>query len=328
MYGLIPALSTFNKCKLGVTGGDAFNRSFVLQERVLHAFGFACKYQKNGIAINGTIKPAHFRIGGKGIISNSMAVILSSMCEKKSTIEEIDFEPEVEAVIAFMQRLGVKIKRRRHAITITPPKSFRSIHFQVPSDRIQAQTWVLIGIATHTAISIPSSMLANFGAFTECIKEMGVKVQSSKKHTRFIPPKKLLPARFTTNRFPAIHSDIVPIFVALLTQSHGNSSIRESYPINRFAYVPALKQMGAVISHTKDTIQVMGPTPIAGKIITENMGIRETMAVILAGLIGSGKTTIQNGQAILRGYEWQFMNEINRLAKGQVIQLDGFDRLQ
>ena len=86
--------------------------------------------------------------------------------------------------------------------------------------------------------------------------------------------------------------------------------------------------MGAVISHTKDTIQVMGPTPIAGKIITENMGIRETMAVILAGLIGSGKTTIQNGQAILRGYEWQFMNEINRLAKGQVIQLDGFDRLQ
>ena len=67
-------------------------------------------------------------------------------------------------------------------------------------------------------------------------------------------------------------------------------------------HVPYLKELGADITVKNQTATIVGPTKLKGSSVVAT-DLRAGAAMVAAGLLAEGKTTITNVEHILRGYE-------------------------
>ena len=70
----------------------------------------------------------------------------------------------------------------------------------------------------------------------------------------------------------------------------------------RFQNVEYLNKMGAQIKINDNKAFIYGPTKLKGKCVTAT-DLRAGACLVLAGLVATGETTIENVDHILRGYE-------------------------
>jgi len=116
-------------------------------------------------------------------------------------------------------------------------------------------------------------------------------------------PEKLKHVNIKTQVYPGFPTDLQQPITVLLTQAKGKSIVNETIYENRFLNLAELNKMGAtaeVLSHNKAVI--VGPTPLKGKTVNAT-DLRAGACLVIAGLIAEGKTTINNADYILRGYE-------------------------
>ena len=88
----------------------------------------------------------------------------------------------------------------------------------------------------------------------------------------------------------------------LLTQSIGRSEIEETIYENRFKNTEYLNLMGAttrILNNHK--LEIIGPTKLKGTEVNAT-DLRGGASLMVAGLIATGTTTINNCEYILRGY--------------------------
>ena len=111
------------------------------------------------------------------------------------------------------------------------------------------------------------------------------------------------PGKVITHEYPGFATDMQPPLTVLLTQAEGLTLVHETIFEVRLFYVDLLNRMGAnIIICDPHRVLVQGPTKLRGKMI-ESPDIRAGIAMVIAGLIAQGKTTIGNIYQIERGHE-------------------------
>ena len=83
-------------------------------------------------------------------------------------------------------------------------------------------------------------------------------------------------------------------------------------------HIPYLNRMGANIKIDGDKLKIKGKTPLEGKMVTST-DLRGGAAMIVAGLIAKGTTTINDVEHILRGYE-RIINKLSHV--GAIIKIE------
>ena len=112
-----------------------------------------------------------------------------------------------------------------------------------------------------------------------------------------------------THEYPGFPTDLQAPFTVLMTQAQGQSLIHETIYDGRLFYTDKLSNMGAsIIMCDPHRVIVTGPTKLMGRTL-ESPDLRAGMALVIAGLIAEGETTIENIYQIERGYE----NIVDRL---------------
>ena len=103
----------------------------------------------------------------------------------------------------------------------------------------------------------------------------------------------------------------------LATQTQGTTLIWDTLFEGRMGYVQELVRMGAnAVVCDPHRVLVTGPTPLYGQEI-RGFDLRAGAAMIIAGLIASGRTIINGADIVDRGYE----NIVGRLqALGAAIE--------
>ena len=112
----------------------------------------------------------------------------------------------------------------------------------------------------------------------------------------------LKPTNIKTAVYPGFATDLQQPFTVLLTRANGKSKVEETIWENRFMHVPYLNKLGADITVKNRTATVQGPTDLKGCEVVAT-DLRAGAAMVAAGLLAEGKTTITNAEHILRGYE-------------------------
>jgi len=103
--------------------------------------------------------------------------------------------------------------------------------------------------------------------------------------------------------YPGIPSDLQSAFGVLATQSMGSTLIHDPLYEGRLRYLEELTKMGAEIYFADPHRAIVnGPTQLYGRDI-KSLDLRGGAALIMAGLIARGQTTIENIYQIDRGYE-------------------------
>jgi UDP-N-acetylglucosamine 1-carboxyvinyltransferase len=91
-------------------------------------------------------------------------------------------------------------------------------------------------------------------------------------------------------------------FMALMTQALGTSIITETIFDRRFGHVNELLRLGANIEVSGDKAVVRGKTLLSGA-ETIATDLRASACLVLAGLVASGETIINEVEHLDRGYE-------------------------
>src|SRR5262249_35266846 len=103
--------------------------------------------------------------------------------------------------------------------------------------------------------------------------------------------------------WPAFPADLMSIAIVCATQCTGLILMHEKMFESRMFFVDKLIGMGArIVLCDPHRALVAGPSPLRGATV-ESPDIRAGMAMLLAAMCATGKSTIHNARQIERGYE-------------------------
>ena len=239
--------------------------------------------------------------------------------EGKTIIKNAAKEVEIINIADFLNKMGAKIVGAgTDTIEIIGVNSLSGTEIEVIPDRIEAGTYILIGAMLGNNLIVEGIVKEHNEALFERLKEMGVDFKFQDNKVILNACKHLKPTNVTTLVYPGFPTDLGQPMSVLLTQAEGVSKMEETIWENRIGHYPYLQKMGANIELNRLVATITGKTKLQGTDINAT-DLRGGAAMILAGLIAEGTTTIHDIDYILRGYE----NIINKLSNvGAKISLE------
>lgn len=240
--------------------------------------------------------------------------IMYAACLAKGTtiLENAAKEIEIINIADFLNKMGAKINGAgTSTITIEGVEKLKGTTIDVIPDRIEAGTYLMIGAMIGDNLTVcgiePSQLKALFDKFDD----MGIKYKIADDKVTISKSNNIMPINIKTLVYPGFPTDLGQPMSVLLTQANGTSYFEETIWEKRMQHVKYLNMMGANIKLQDNTHSIInGPTKLKGCHINAT-DLRGGAALVMAGLIAEGTTTISNIEYILRGYE----NLINKLSK-------------
>lgn len=212
-------------------------------------------------------------------------------------------EPEIVNIASLLNNMGAKISGAGTSeIKIEGVNHLSSGVIDVIPDRIEAGTYTIIGALLGKNLKISGIIEDHIDALLSKLKEMGVDLDVDDNSIIINHPDTYKPINVKTLVFPGFATDLGQPMSVLLTQANGMSIFEETIYENRMGHVKYLQKMGANIRINDRTAIIVGPTPLKGEEVVAT-DLRAGAAMVIAGLIAKGQTTVNEIDHILRGYE-------------------------
>lgn len=230
-------------------------------------------------------------------------MLAATKAEGTTIIENAAREPEIVNVATFLNNMGAKIVGAgTSVIKIKGVNKLTKVFAEIIPDRIEAGTYTIIGALLGNSLKISNIIPEHLEALTSKLKEAGANIEIEEDSLICTKVDNLKPVNIKTYYYPGFATDLQQPFSVFLTQCKGKSQIEETIYENRYMHVEYLNKMGANIE-TKDRIAtIQGRTFLKGEEVTAT-DLRAGAALVIAGLIAEGTTTINKVEHILRGYE-------------------------
>ncbi len=222
--------------------------------------------------------------------------------EGRTTIENAAKEPEIIDIATLLNKMGARIRGAgTNVIKIDGVKSLSGCFHEIIPDRIEAGTFIIIAAAMAKRMVINNIIPQHLEALLSKLKEMGVNMEVGIDRVIIERSENLKSVDITTKPYPGFATDLQQPLTALLTQAEGEGRINETIYIERFKHCLELEKMGADIELIPAGAIIKGPTKLYGTSVSAT-DLRCGAAMIVAGLIAEGVTSIQNVYHIDRGY--------------------------
>lgn len=238
-----------------------------------------------------------------GATENIMAAAI--LAKGVTIIRNAAKEPEIIEEQNFYNRLGARIRGAgTDTIRIEGVSQLnnRDIDYTVIPDRIEAGTFMIAAAAAGGDVEIAAMIPEHVEALISKLKEIGIEVETKEESVRVRSTGRYRSADVTVLPYPGFPTDLQPQITALLAVADGTSIITENVFGSRFRYVDELIRMGAAIRVESRSAIVKGNNKLSGAPVYAP-DLRAGAALVIAGLLAGGKTTIEGVQYLERGYE-------------------------
>ena len=222
--------------------------------------------------------------------------------EGRTVIENAAKEPEIIDIATLLNKMGARIRGAgTNVIKIDGVKSLSGCFHEIIPDRIEAGTFIIIAAAMAKRMVINNIIPQHLEALLSKLKEMGVNMEVGIDKVVIERSESLKSVDITTKPYPGFATDLQQPLTALLTQAEGEGRVNETIYIERFKHCYELEKMGADIELIPAGAIVKGPRKLYGTKVSAT-DLRCGAAMIVAGLIAEGVTSIENVYHIDRGY--------------------------
>ncbi len=134
------------------------------------------------------------------------------------------------------------------------------------------------------------------------LSDAGAVITEGDDWIRVSAPGQLKAINLKTMTYPGYPTDLQQPISAMLTMAQGTSVITETIFEQRYRHLEEMRRMGAK-ARVEDRIAIIeGVDKLYGRCV-EARDLRAGAALITAGLMAEGTTTILGGRYIERGYE-------------------------
>lgn len=230
-------------------------------------------------------------------------MLAATKAEGTTIIENAAREPEIVNIATFLNNMGAQIVGAgTSVIKIKGVKKLTKGFAEIIPDRIEAGTYTIIGALLGNPLKISNIIPEHLEALTSKLKEAGADIEIEADSIICNKTENLKPVNIKTYYYPGFATDLQQPFGTFLTQCKGRSEIEETIYENRFMHIKYLNKMGAKIETKDRTAIIYGKTKLTGQEVIAT-DLRAGAALIIAGLLAEGTTTINQVEHILRGYE-------------------------
>ena len=232
------------------------------------------------------------------------AMLAAVMAKGLTVIENAAREPHIVDLANFLNSMGADVRGAgTEVIKIRGVEEMHGCTYSLIPDQIEAGTYMVAAAAVGGDVTIDNVIPKHLESITNKIEDCGITVIEYDESVRIISEGGRMKAcRVKTSPHPGFPTDMQPQFATLLTICDGNSTVVEDVWDNRFKYIDQLRRMGANIMVNGDTALITGVETLTSAPV-EADDLRAGAAMVIAGLIAKGETSIGNIKLIDRGYE-------------------------
>ena len=301
-----PLLAKYGEAKIALPGGCAIgSRPVNFHLEALKQLGAEIEL------VNGYIEAKAKRLVGaeirfEGITVTGTENIMMAACLAEGTtiLRNVAKEPEIEDLANFLNSMGANIQGAgTDEIIIQGVESLGGTDFHIPSDRIEAGTYLVAGALTGGNIKINDINPEKLKIVLEKIRLTGADIKTTDNSIHLtMNIDRPRPVDIETSPFPGFPTDMQAQFSVLNALADGKSIIKENVFENRFMHILELNRMGCDISVSGNLANINGVSSISGAPVMAT-DLRASASLILAGLCASGETIVDRIYHIDRGYE-------------------------
>lgn len=266
---------------------------------------------------------SHIYFDGSSVGATINTMLAACLANGQTTLENSAKEPHVVDVANFLNSMGANIKGAgTDVIRIKGVDKLHGSEYSIIPDQIEAGTFMFAAAASKGNVLIKNVIPKHLEAFTAKLLEIGAEVEEFDDAIRVKASGKLGSTHVKTLVYPGFLTDMQPQMTTLLAVSNGTSIVTESIFENRFKYVDELSRMGASIKVESNTAIIDGVERLTGAAVSAP-DLRAGAALVIAGLMAEGFTTVENVEYIERGYEF-FEHKMQQLG-ADIVKVDSED---
>lgn len=319
-YGSL--LGRYGQATVGLPGGcDLGPRPIDLHLKAFEAMGAAMTQDGSSmrLATNGKpLKGANIFMDTVSVGATINTILAAVKAEGRTVIENAAREPEIIDVVTLLNNMGAHIRGAgTDIITVDGVAHLHGTRHQVIPDRIEAGTYIALAAAIGEGIQINNVLYEHLESYIAKLEEMGVRMTISEDSIFVEKQTGLKAIQIKTSPYPGFATDLQQPITPLLLTARGRGRIVDTIYEKRVNHVPELAKMGATISTLNNHIIYEGPNQLTGSSVKAT-DLRAGAALVIAGLMASGRTEITNVEYILRGYS-DIISKLTQL--GAEIQL-------
>lgn len=175
-----PLLARFGQVIMSNPGGDRIGRRPVnLHVDAMRALGAEIDY-RNGYYFAkapGRLRGAEIRYPHVTVMGTENAMLAATLAEGHTVIRPAAQEPEVDDLIALLQKMGAEVERTHpDTIEIQGRRRLRGADHAVVPDRIETGTFVLAVAVAGGDVTLHGAPCEHLGSFLDVLLRMGVQV--------------------------------------------------------------------------------------------------------------------------------------------------------
>jgi UDP-N-acetylglucosamine 1-carboxyvinyltransferase len=304
-----PLTGRLKKCMVSLPGGCVIgDRPVDLHLKGLEALGAVITVDGGDIRVNAKkgFKGGPMNLMGKHgstVLGTDNVMMAATLAKGTTIIDGAAAEPEVEDLANFLIKMGAKIEGAgTNRIVIEGVKELHGAEHTVIPDRIEAGTFLCAGAMIGGGLTLKRVMPEHMTAVTDTLKNCGFPIEIGKDSISIAPNAKAKGFDLTSLCYPGFPTDMQAQFCALACVIDDTSTITETIFPQRFMHVAEMKRMGAQIDLQGATARIRGGGALKGAPVMAS-DLRASAALVLAGLVASGKTDVNRLYHIDRGYE-------------------------
>ena len=310
-----PLLSRFGRAVVAMPGGCNIGaRSIDMHILGLEALGVEFKVDHGNIHASAP----HGLVGDTVTLSFASVgatenLMMASVFTKGTTvIDNAAREPEIVDLANLLNEMGAKISGAGSpVIEIEGVSELHPVTHAVVGDRIEAGTFLAIGALAKDPVRVMGFDPKHLGLVLRKFEQMGASVEREERGCTVWRDRPLMPTDIQTLPFPGFPTDMQAQTMCLLALAKGSCIITENVFENRFMFASELSRMGANIQIEGHHAIVHGVDGFSGTQV-KSPDLRGGAALVMAGLVADGITTVSGIHHIDRGYE-RFVEKLEAL---------------
>lgn len=303
-----PLLARFGEAKVSLPGGCAIGtRPVDLHIKGLEEMGAEIKLEEgyiNAKAPKGGLQGAQITFPKVSVGATENLLMAATLANGTTTLVNAAKEPEIKDLGECLIKMGAKIEGLgTDTIRIEGVKSLNGARHSIIPDRIETGTYIIAAGMTGGTVRLKNARIDDISAVLGYLSQAGIEVEQSGSDIVVCRNgERLSGVDIMTEPYPGFPTDLQAQFMAMLTVANGAGMVTETIFENRFMHVPELNRMGADISTQGNSAIVRGVQTLKGAEVMAT-DLRASVALVMAGLVAEGETTVNRIYHLERGYE-------------------------
>lgn len=304
-----PLVGLCGRVEISAPGGDDFGeRPIDLHVKGLEAMGAEFDNTAETIRARvpgGRLHGASISLEFPSVGATENLVTAAVHARGTTTIHNAAREPEIQDLCHFLAEMGARVYGAgTQTITVegVDPGTLRPSSHAVIPDRIQAATYLAAVAVSGGELILRGARGDHMAILLNFLTQAGAMINDTGDGLGVWVPGRLRAGTVRTLPYPGFSTDYKPLTVTMLTVADGTSIVTENLYPDRFRYVDELRRMGADVVIDGHHAVVRGVESLHGTEV-QAFDIRAGAAMVVAGLVADGETTIRDVHHIDRGYE-------------------------